>query len=271
MTVSSKRIILCADDYAQNDDISQGILCAVDSRRVNAVSCLVNASSWPTAASAILQRRSIVSIGLHFNLTQGVALSPLWKKQYGQHFSQLYSLICATYLNRLNISALKAEFSAQLEAFHKVLGVYPDFIDGHQHIHQLPHVRDAMLEVYQLHQLTGAIRNTACSLSVSKAYVIAFLGGYTLKKQLHDAGIKTNTSFSGVYAFQQAANYRYYFNRFLNSIQDGGLIMCHPGFKSNDKADKLRQSRCQEFDYLMSDAFNDDLAIYGVSYASLNR
>ncbi|MFZ4076907.1 MAG: ChbG/HpnK family deacetylase [Legionellaceae bacterium] len=271
MSISSKTIVLCADDYAQNDEISRGILSAVDARRINAVSCMTNVSDWPKHALPLLARRSHVFIGLHFNLSHGLALSHAWKVSYGEQFGGLFSLIRSSYGHQLDPYVIKAECVAQLEAFRSELGVYPDFIDGHQHVHQLPQMRDVLLDVYKINQLTGFIRNTAGPFGFSKAYALACLGGMTLKRRLMREGISTNASFSGVYPFHRAINYRHYFNYFLEKSKDKGLIMSHPGFQSVDPSDPLNRFRYHELDYFMSDAFLDDSAFHGVSYAPICR
>lgn len=38
---------------------------------------------------------------------------------------------------------------AQLERFIQLMGRWPDFIDGHQHVHQFPLIRKAMMAVYE--------------------------------------------------------------------------------------------------------------------------
>ena len=271
MTALLKKIILCADDYAQNEDISHGIVSAVDAGRLNAVSCLTTSAYWSDASIDLSSRRPHVFVGLHFNLTHGLALSDAWKARYGQHFGGLLGLLKSSYFNRLDQKVLKAECAAQLEAFRDALGVYPDFIDGHQHVHQLPLVREALLAVYQMNQLKVFIRNTSCDMRFSKAYVIACLGGSTFKRILDEKGISTNASFSGVYPFRRAPDYRRYFNTFLNQSLNHGLIMCHPGNRSFDRTDPLSFSRYYELEYLMSDSFLDDLSFHGVGLVQVSR
>src|SRR6266853_99625 len=48
-------------------------------------------------------------------------------------------------LRRLDPGALAAEAASQLAAFRSAFGRPPDFVDGHQHVHLLPQVSDALL------------------------------------------------------------------------------------------------------------------------------
>ena len=261
-----KKIILCADDYAQNEAISTGILQLATKNRINAISCLVNTPLWPKLSLKLAPLKHTTSIGLHFNLTFGEALSSEWRAHYGQTFGSLPALIIKSYFRMLSIPIIKAEIHAQLKAFINATGKSPDFIDGHQHIHQLPLIRDCWQTLYQDKKFNPFSRSTyhewkdCLSLKgAPKQQLILLLGGKTFKHRLKESTIRTNTSFAGVYNFSNATNYRHYFKRFLNQSREGGLIMCHPGLSSTDLTDPLHQHRHHEFAYFISDQYLEDL------------
>ena len=52
------KVILCADDYAQNDAISDGILQLLDKGVINATSCLTTAANWLTVGPTLLELRA---------------------------------------------------------------------------------------------------------------------------------------------------------------------------------------------------------------------
>ena len=131
-----KSIILCADDYGQNQAISQAIIELIKNDRLSATSCMTNSPLWPQHATWLSPLRSRADMGLHFNLTEGVPLSDRLKNAHG--FMPLSKLIIRAYWRLLNAAAIEEEFIAQLEAFRAAMGAYPDFIDGHQHVQQLP-------------------------------------------------------------------------------------------------------------------------------------
>lgn len=251
-----KKIILCADDYGQNEAISAGILTLARLGRINAVSCMVNTPYWVEASHALAGIKSSIYVGLHLNLTDGPLYTPL------------PTLIQHAYLRRLTVQAIATEITAQINAFVEAMGIKPDFIDGHQHVHQLPIVRDALLLVYQQMGLQGFIRTTSNGWhdvwswqGFPKRSLIALLGGIAFRHTLMKQGIKTNASFAGIYPFHQSPHYRRYFNLFLTQIQDGGLIMCHPGDSSNDPNDPLSSYRHHEKNYFLSDDFFSDLTL----------
>lgn len=260
-----KKIMLCADDYAQSEAISAGILQAAKALRINAVSCLASAPDWSKAGSALQSIPSTCLVGLHFNLTWGCALSSFWQTHYDRHFANLSTVIMQCYLGQMHAETVLAEMRMQLDAFRQVMGRNPDFIDGHQHVHQFPVIRDALCLLYTQEQLNGFVRVTGAAgwQGFPKAQVIALLGSKTLRRMLNNAAIPINTSFSGVYPFKHAPRYADYFKQFLSSSESGGLIMCHPGTQSHERADPLHASRYHELSYLMSDAFLHDLDAHG--------
>ncbi len=260
------RILICADDYAQNPFINSGILQLAKMNRINAISCLVNSALWPQASVELNQLQPSMTIGLHFNLTMGEALSSEWQQSEGPLFSNLPQLLQKIYSRKLAVRCVAAELLAQLECYKSCMQSYPLYIDGHQHVHQLPIVRDAFVAVYKKLKLSAMVRNTSNGWrdflsmeSFPKQQLIALLGGYSFKQRLVQASISFNPTFSGIYNFKQAVNYRSYFRHFLKNSVEGGLIMCHPGEASNDPTDPLYGSRHHELKYFLSDAFLCDL------------
>jgi len=53
----------------------------------------------------------------------------------------------AALTRRLKSELLTIEIATQVSAFVMAFGRLPDFLDGHQHVHLLPQVRDAFLKV----------------------------------------------------------------------------------------------------------------------------
>jgi len=270
-----KQITLCADDYAQNTAISEGILYLAEKGRINATSCMVNSNAWDDAHPSLRSIQHTTYVGMHFNLTHGHALSSSWKKQYGVQLPGMSLLLTQAYLRRLHPDVIAAELQAQLDAFTQAMNTYPDFIDGHQHIHQLPVIRDALLTAYKRLPPDVSIRKTCNGwrelLSTDgfpKRQVITLLGGITFQNRLSRQNISTNSSFSGIYNFKNAQNYRYFFKQFLSHSQDGGLIMCHPGHPSDDQSDPLHPFRHLELKYLMSDDYLSDMDSYSFQLKS---
>ena len=210
----TKKIILCADDYSQNIDICEGILGLLDKNRLNAVSCLVNSENWHETHKPLLSLKNKVSIGLQLNFTLGKPLSAQWKNHYGEIFPGLLPLLRRSYTAGYIKDIIACEINAQVNAFIQAIGRCPDFIDGHQHVHQLPRICEILIELHTSKGWTGFIRNTHNGISdyltltaFPKRQLIALLGGNTFKNRLINKKIPTNSSFAGIYDFKKASNY----------------------------------------------------------------
>lgn len=250
-----KRIVLCADDYGQAPAISQGILSLVKDGRLSAVSCLVTTPYWREHASWLQVYGANIDIGLHFNLTEGKM--PLWK------------LMSKSLLRRLNTRQLEDELNAQIDQFIGEIGRQPDFIDGHQHVHQFPQIRDALMRIYtqRFKEKKPYIRLSAFPgyyLSIKKA-IVQCMGAKALTRSLTKEKIKFNQSFSGMYAFARASDYPVLFRTFLQEVGEGGLIMCHPGMPSSIPSDPIATARYFEYQYLSSLRFKLDCDHAGVT------
>lgn len=259
--------VLCADDFALSTTSSEGILQLLEASRLSAVSAVVNTRSWQTYSTCLLSYLNKVDIGLHFNLTEAAWLTAPKMKALG-----LTKLIAKSYLGQLSEDAVYQELEAQIQAWSLAFGRLPDFIDGHQHIQQLPTIRDAMLRWFKTKD-----KDVSCYLRCSyshwqnrnnqlKRLIINNLGAIKLKEQLTKQMIKHNPSFSGIYDFSKTANYRQLFQDFLKEIQPTGIIMCHPAY-GIDNHDPNNQARNNEFAYFISDAFLEDCKAAGMTLA----
>lgn len=261
-----KHLSVCADDYGQTMPISQAILALIAQKRLTAVSCMVTGNDWAEHAALLKPLIGQVDIGLHFNLTHLAPLSLLYREHHGDCFPSLGQLLIKSHLRLVNQAAIQAEFAAQWQRFQETLGKTPDMIDGHQHVHQFPIIRDAMM-AFLLQQptprpLVRLVKPTIFTRgsSILKNTIITLSGACGLKARLIKHHMRFNQSFTGIYDFSKAAHYRTYAQRFLSDIKDGGLMMCHPGLANSQEAWPLSFSRPLEYAYLASDAFLDDLA-----------
>jgi predicted glycoside hydrolase/deacetylase ChbG (UPF0249 family) len=167
-------------------------------------------------------------------------------------------------LRRFDTHALAAEAKAQMAAFIATFGRPPDFVDGHQHVHLFPQVREALLAAVQAHAPRAWVRQCGRSASAMRAdpkgLLIDRLSARfrTLAKA---ASIATNPAFSGTYRFDGTADFAALFPRFLTGLPHGGLVMCHPGHVDATlrRLDPLTDLREREYAYLAGERFPADL------------
>lgn len=259
----TKRIVLCADDYGQAPEISQSIITLIINGRLSATSCLVNSPYWMEHAKLLIPFKSQVDIGLHFNLTEGNAISKRYIEIYGAKLSSLPTLLRKAFLRKLDSEAIEAECQAQIDRFTEAINFLPNFIDGHQHVHQFPVIRDVFIRVYKqrLRQQNSYVRWVNEKIKLTdlrknfKKIVIRATGSNALKKQLEYHHIPHNQSFAGIYSFSKVGQYGKKFQRFLHEIEDGGMIMCHPGLASASTEDVIAEARYEEYQYLGDSQF----------------
>jgi predicted glycoside hydrolase/deacetylase ChbG (UPF0249 family) len=269
----TKCIVLCADDYGQAPAISEGILSLIQAGRLSAASCMVNTPFWMEYGSRLKPYQEAVDIGLHFNLTEGKPLSDALKQAQDDRLLPLPILMRRAFLRQLKREAIEAECHAQLDCFEAGLGRLPDFIDGHQHIHQFPVIRDALISVYdsRLRAKKPYVRLVNERIHLTdfiwdmKKIVIYLSGTRALKTLLEAHHIPHNKTFAGIYSFGQASEYGQYFPVFLEEVGDQGLIMCHPGLASKDPTDRISIARFEEYQYLGGHQFLADCAVKQIS------
>jgi predicted glycoside hydrolase/deacetylase ChbG (UPF0249 family) len=169
---------------------------------------------------------------------------------------------------------LVTEIAAQFRAFADTFARPPDFVDGHQHVHLFPQIRDALLKVVAQAAPDAWVRQCGRrhirGHSFDRKGLVLDILSVAFRRKAKHMGIASNPAFAGTYAFHAKANFAQIFPRFLPGLPDGALIMCHPGFVDSElKAlDSLTTLREREFAYFNSDAFPDVLAEHGVALAS---
>ena len=240
-----KPVVLCADDFGMNAEVDAGIVDLASTGRLSMTSCM---SLGPAFRQDIQRLDGLpIETGLHLNLTEAIG-------DYG--FCQpLPQLIRSCYTRRLDRRTLHSEIGRQLDAFESATGRAPDYIDGHQHVHQFPIVRDCLVDImlarykqpYPWLRSTLARRRSGLSATLRlKAAVIEWLGAGALRKLAARHGIPTTRHLLGAYGFDGGeAGYAALLGEWLRLSEPGDLIMCHPA-RGLNRDDPLAAQRCAE-------------------------
>lgn len=270
MSDSRKQVSICADDFGCSVAVSRGIVELALRGRLSAISCLTGGRRWPDCAPMLADVPTSVERGLHFNLTDGTPSSAELRLHWPR-FPALRRLIALAHLGWLPLEAITKEWQAQWEHFVDITGATPRFVDGHQHVHHLPGVRDVLLAGVMSAGAPVAVRNTGRVLgpgNALKRMLIEHTGGTVLERQLLALGVRHNRALLGVYDFRDP-DYRRRLRRWLASAPpEGALLFCHPGgtgVVARDEADAIGPARLREGEYLRSAAFEDDLVECGVT------
>lgn len=244
--------------------------------RVSMTSCVVNSPHWPNASRVLkrlLKGLPHFECGLHFNLTEGAPLSAELARVWPT-LPRIERLLVGAHLGRLPLDAITAEWHAQCRAFTNAMQRPPAFVDGHQHVHALPGVRERVLADVVTWARVPALRNTGRLVGPGSAFkrlVIEGTGGRALQHALALGVVPHNAAMVGVYGFE-TVDYGALVRRWLDAApREGTLLMCHPllaappaaGANRRPVRDPISAARNVEAVYLASAQFAADLAAAG--------
>jgi len=279
-TPAPRRIWLCADDYGMAPGVNEAIRQLIACGRINAASVMVTAPAFTAeevdALDALNSGARRAALGLHVTLTAPFApASNGFHPLRAHHFPRLNEMMRLTTMRRLSMERLTIEIGTQLGLFLEAFGRPPDFVDGHQHVHLFPQVRDAVLGVVAQAAPAAWVRQCGRARGVRglrdrKALLLDTLS-LRFRAKAARLNLATNPAFAGTYDFANA-DYATIFPRFLTGLPEGGLIMCHPGFvdAALNSLDPLTVQREREFAFFDSDAFPRLLHQHGIALAALS-
>ncbi len=141
------RLIINADDLGIDISRNRGIFQTVDAGAVKSVSVIVAQTGWKDCINGLIQRPQL-GAGFHFNLTAGKPLVQGLKTLVNENgfFFNKSELFNRAMQRVINPQEVKDELQAQL-ALLKAQGIVPTHIDGHNHVHLFPGVRQAFVQV----------------------------------------------------------------------------------------------------------------------------
>jgi chitin disaccharide deacetylase len=258
-------LVISADDYAYHPAVDDGILALIRQGRLTATSCMVMSPRWTEAAQAITSDiRDKADIGLHLDFTE-----------FGEPVRYpLSGLILRTFLHGLSTSAIRQNIHLQLNRFEQALGTRPDYIDGHQHVHQLPQIRGILLEVLRERYAQQGpwlrISNPPPADGL-KGHIIRGLGAQALRRRATMQGLKCSSLLLGVYDFNDHTTP--FIDRLrvcLQQAQDASglpVLMCHPSLPDSTApaGDPIARARGVEFNALASLEFEALLSEHAIT------
>ncbi len=235
-------IWLCADDYGISPAVSKAIRDLVLQGRLNATSVMVAAPSLDRSEAQSLKMLNAgtrrVAIGLHVTLTGAFEpTSKVYRPVRGGRFLSIPETMVRGQLRLLDGQLLRAEIAAQHDAFVAQFEQAPDFIDGHQHAHLFPQVREAFLDVARQKAPHAWVRQCGRAAALPpvsawdyKTRILDALSG-RFRALAAERGVATNPAFAGAYDFasERNADFARLFPGFLRALPARSVVMCHPG------------------------------------------
>ena len=202
--------LLHADDLGLAKGVDAAIIDLAQSRRLQGASLLVNG---PSAAHAVEAWRDLADpppLTLHLCLTEGHRLPNCPDLPTG--FGSLLLASLLPWQRRRIATQLRRVLKQQINRYRQLTGMNHIRLDGHQHIHLVPLVLDAVLDLASDESITW-VRTTRESIpeglslrlwwrslqtgGLLKWLVLQLLSGLATPR-LRRAGLATNRRFAGV-------------------------------------------------------------------------
>jgi chitin disaccharide deacetylase len=279
-----RKLWLCADDYGISPAVNRAIRDLIGRGRINATSVMVTAPSFSAAEAQALadvvgsNRRA--AIGLHVTLTAPFRpAAPAYRPVASDGaFLSHPSTFAVGLRRRLDPDALTAEVENQFAAFQESFARSPDFVDGHQHVHLLPQVSDAVLAAMKRMAPAAWIRQCGRAMPLwrrigdPKGLVLDVLS-IRLRRRCAALRVRTNPAFAGTYDFRRGDTaFGALFASFLEGLPDGGVVMCHPGFVDPElrRLDGFTTMREREHAFFAGNQFAGLLAAQRIELAQLS-
>lgn len=209
-----KYLIVNADDLGYSEGINEGIVEAHKNGIVTSTSLMVYGKAAKQAVNLIKEFPKL-GVGLHF--------------QIGKEDLD----ILTRQINKASAIAMientKEQFDKQVEIFTRMLGKFPDHIDGHYHIHKLPSI-------------------------------YPYIRKFTKKNKipLRDDGVNFIKSFFDMHDERKLSPEA--LNKILRELSEGiSELMCHPAKYTGDLNSSYKRQREVEFATLTSDEVKETI------------
>ncbi|GAA6233778.1 carbohydrate deacetylase-like [Lates japonicus] len=143
-------LVVTGDDFGYCPRRNQGIVDCFQAGGISNVSLLVNASFAKEAAD--LAKRHNIPIGLHANLSEGIPVCQSLQQastltNHCGFFHGKMGFRQALERGQVSMKQVDLELRAQVRRFRELTGHLPYHMDGHQHVHVLPEVREVFAQV----------------------------------------------------------------------------------------------------------------------------
>jgi chitin disaccharide deacetylase len=224
--------LVIADDFGFNRSSDQVMLDLCSLKKIDGVSVFPKYISQDQIDSLLVLRKNRnIKIGLHFNLTLGDDKNSL---------KSIKQLLIQSLFGSIDKELIAREFDLQLKVFKDKFNCYPDFIDGHEHVHAFPVISKIVCKKLHYIQYTGLVRyigsrsKDVLIRSIKYGFFLKFITleilAFSQRKHLSRNNLRFNERFDGLLPLNSSGK----LVKILQGIYGGSnlqstIIMCHPG------------------------------------------
>lgn len=236
MKIENLRII--ADDLGLAESVNDGIVFLLKEDKIGGASLMANGEAFYDAVSKIA---NFPNIGTHLVLVEEKSLTRIKLPKNHKIFFMKYIL------GLINLEDIGRELRAQIEKCISV-GIMPQFINSHQHLHLLPGIMDIVIKLageYKIPYIRAV--NEPVNLSGSKLLrkaQLLFLNflSKSAKKKIKRAGLGCNDFFIGfINAGSISEDDIKYAENLARKYPDKIIELgCHPGYESEELKKKYK-------------------------------
>lgn len=286
-------MIICADDYGLSPAVSAGICELIEAGRISAVSCMMTGQDLEASMTQLQSLGKKVETGLHLVLTNDRPLTSIGPETglvnpHG-NFLSFGKLVRNSYKKAIDGTALSEEIAAQVGRFRMLMGRPPEFIDGHQHVQQLPGIRTALAGVLQkllednpntyvrvarLPQMRFMTKGAFCLRKFVAGNCLIALPGIPTVRLMDRKRIPHNRFLFGYYDYQTAHPFADIFRSYLKlEPRETDIFFCHPGYIDEElrRRDSVVDSRIDVLKFLQSSECKDQLEQAGVGINTFSQ
>lgn len=205
----TKEISFVADDFGLTKGITDTILEVVDNGPITLVSIIPNGEAVAYAIDEYKKRSEHLTLAVHLNLTEGKSLSspqsiPHLVDARGMFMHSVAGLwsayLLGTRAKRAMLRAeVRTEIVAQLSSIRTVLGTGALAVNGHQHVHLIPFVFDALVTLPDIASIRTVREPFQWRWSPTALFAYSVLTSFSWRaaRIARSHGIATNDAFIG--------------------------------------------------------------------------
>ncbi len=254
-----------ADDFGFTHDVNEGIVEAYSRGIVRSTSLMANGAAFRDAVCRSRQHPGL-GVGCHLTLVQGESVACP-----GTKLPASLAQLLTAFPEREEIVR---EFDAQVAKL-TAHGIRPTHLDTHKHLHLLPPVLDAVLQVARARGIRWLRKPIDIPLGIVRKHRTWLARAIRPLKipfedRLGRAGCSTTDYFVGFAA--TGALDASWLGGLLRALPDGiGEFVCHPGRCGPElagSATKLKESREAELEALCSPEVRRAVHAEGIALAS---